>query len=94
MAPELVLPTLHVDEKLPSLSTKESDVYAFAMVAIEVLHTLCEHVQRLTYTFAYFVDRCSPVSFHSTRIGVTRRSLIVSCRASDPSGPLKQPNLD
>ena len=39
MAPELIRPT-HVDENLPTHSTKESDVYSFAMVAIEVLQTL------------------------------------------------------
>ena len=68
MSPELILP-----EELPSHSTKESDVYAFAMVAMEVLHTLGEYVRRLTYTFAYFIRRCSPVSSRSTRTGVTRR---------------------
>lgn len=42
MAPELILPILTADEKLPKHSTKESDVYAFAMVTIEVLHTPAE----------------------------------------------------
>ncbi|KAF9651282.1 kinase-like protein, partial [Thelephora ganbajun] len=36
MAPELVFPILAMDEELPSHSTKESDVYALAMVTIEV----------------------------------------------------------
>jgi len=40
MAPELILLILSVNEELPSHSTKESDVYAFGMVAVEVPHTL------------------------------------------------------
>ena len=48
MAPELILPVLFVDKTLPSHPTKESDVYAFAMVTMEVLRALSEHVQRLT----------------------------------------------
>ena len=43
MAPELILP---VDEKSSRRSTKESDVYAFAMVAIEVLYTLIPNSAR------------------------------------------------
>lgn len=46
MAPELILLTLAVDERLPSRSTKESDVYAFAMVAIEVLLSLSLNLGR------------------------------------------------
>jgi hypothetical protein len=42
MAPELIFPVLFVDEK--NSPTKESDVYAFAMVTMEVLHTLGENV--------------------------------------------------
>lgn len=49
MAPELIRSFVTPEEKPPSYSTKESDVYAFAMVAIEVPHT------------PHGLCRCSPV---------------------------------
>jgi len=65
MAPELILLILSVNEELPSHSTKESDVYAFGMVAVEVLHTLWPNPSKnspsLLYVSFVGVHRLRPI---------------------------------
>jgi len=95
MAPELILLIITVDEKLSCHSTKESDVYAFAMVSIEVLHVLRLNLGKgLTHNFAHFTHRCLPVSSHSIFTSVIRQSFRRSCWANDPSGLPRQKNSD
>jgi serine/threonine protein kinase len=74
MAPELIRSYVALDGESPRFSTRESDVYAFAMVAIEVPDTSRGLVQMLTHQFA---RRCSQASSRSNHTGATPRSSMV-----------------